>query len=544
MGPASGQHRQPPIPPPRTYPAPATPVADVPPSTVSPAIERFMKQTGQDLPPPVPVAPTMRTAPASASPSMPAQSASAVGAPAGQELEDVLRKLHLETQNARAGEDLEALSARPSPLATDMHLKSAPFDAADFRFPINLATAWSRRCPTAGRRVGPGYRLGRRGRSHAGQGALASRYQLRCRLSAARRRRPRLQQGRLDGPKHQLSLRRCLLTGSSLPPRLSSNPCEARQVLNSRHFDVQSAKNDALLQTADAYFLVHQHRGRYAGSLYCVECGRDLLERVATLSRDLVPRLEVERARNMLADLEQRAVSARQQWRVQPDLTQILRLDPRAVVDPLEQDHLQITLIDPARPLESLMTVAIENRPEIAARRACHQGGRGRHPPREGRMLLPTVYLTGYKKLPAACCCKGGFSRLGPNSSLNQWAGPTMSVVSSCGNLKASASATCRGSRASGASNRRRSPTSSGRRTWSRPMSTDRCRACSRPRRGFNRPIVRSAHGIITFNGQLEGLGQIKRFANTLILINRPQEAVYALQQLNRAFGDYFQHGG
>ena len=87
-------------------------------------------------------------------------------------------------------------------------------------------------------------------------------------------------------------------------------------MLNSTQFGVQAAKNDALLQTADAYFLVHQHRGRYCGALYCVERGRALLEQVATLSRDLVPPVEVDRARNMLADLEQRAVSARQQWRV------------------------------------------------------------------------------------------------------------------------------------------------------------------------------------------------------------------------------------
>ena len=35
-------------------------------------------------------------------------------------------------------------------------------------------------------------------------------------------------------------------------------PLVARQVLNARHWDVQSAKNDALIQTADAYFRVHQ----------------------------------------------------------------------------------------------------------------------------------------------------------------------------------------------------------------------------------------------------------------------------------------------
>ena len=66
-------------------------------------------------------------------------------------------------------------------------------------------------------------------------------------------------------------------------------PLAARQVLNSRHWDVQSAKNDALLQTADAYFRVHQYRGMYAGDLYCVERGHDLVDRIAQLSKELVP---------------------------------------------------------------------------------------------------------------------------------------------------------------------------------------------------------------------------------------------------------------
>src|SRR4051794_25550457 len=54
-------------------------------------------------------------------------------------------------------------------------------------------------------------------------------------------------------------------------------PLAARRVLDSRQFDVQAAKNDALLQTADAYFEVHRARGMYAGSLYAVGRGRDLV---------------------------------------------------------------------------------------------------------------------------------------------------------------------------------------------------------------------------------------------------------------------------
>ena len=127
-------------------------------------------------------------------------------------------------------------------------------------------------------------------------------------------------------------------------------PLAARQGLNARHWDIQTAKNDALMQTAMAYFTVHQSRGQYAGALYCIERGHDLVERIAQLSKDLVPRVEVDRARNLVADLEQQAVQARQEWRVQSaNLTQVLRLDPRSVVVPLEHDHLQITLIEPGR---------------------------------------------------------------------------------------------------------------------------------------------------------------------------------------------------
>ena len=66
-------------------------------------------------------------------------------------------------------------------------------------------------------------------------------------------------------------------------------PLVKRQMLNSRQADIQTAKNDAALMTATTYFDVHQHRGMYAGALYCVERGRDLVERIASLSNELVP---------------------------------------------------------------------------------------------------------------------------------------------------------------------------------------------------------------------------------------------------------------
>ncbi len=89
-------------------------------------------------------------------------------------------------------------------------------------------------------------------------------------------------------------------------------PLVQRQILNAKQWDIQTAKNDALLMTATAYFNVHQYRGMYAGALYCVARGHDLVERIAHLSGELIPTVEVDRARNMVADLEQEAISARE----------------------------------------------------------------------------------------------------------------------------------------------------------------------------------------------------------------------------------------
>ena len=45
---------------------------------------------------------------------------------------------------------------------------------------------------------------------------------------------------------------------------------------------------------------------------------------------------------------------------------------------------------------------------------------------------------------------------------------------------------------------------------------------------------------IITFNGNYEGLRHTTRFGNVLVLVNRPQEVVFALQLLKLALDEYF----
>jgi outer membrane protein TolC len=317
-------------------------------------------------------------------------------------------------------------------------------------------------------------------------------------------------------------------------------PLVARQVLNARNWDIQSAKNDALRETADAYFQVHQHRGIYASTLYTVARGRDLVDKIAALGRDLVPPYEVDRARNMVADLEQHSASSRQQWRVSSArLTKVLRLDPRAVVEPLEHDHLQITLIDPGRSLEDLMPIALANRPEIASRSALIEAAEFGIRREKARPLIPSILLNGFNN-PAGMLIQAGLFGLGPNGSLNQWTGRDDVSVQfvwqfenfGLGNLARIKSQRGQESRAI--------------RDYydiQDKVAEDVNQALARlqlaaPRVSQAERALRT--GIVTFNGSAEALQQTSRFGDVLVLISRPQEAIYALELLQRAFDEYF----
>jgi outer membrane protein TolC len=317
-------------------------------------------------------------------------------------------------------------------------------------------------------------------------------------------------------------------------------PRVARQVLTSHQANIQSAKNDALFMTADAYFRVHQFRGKYAGALYCVERARELVDQIASLSDELVSGYEVDRARTMLADIEQLATSARQEWRVwSAKLTQVLRLNPLAVVVPLEHDHLQLTLIDPAQPLHEIQRVALANRPEVASRRALVQAAEERIRREKLRPLLPIVVFNGFQN-PGGMMMQGGIFGLGPNSSLNQWTGRgdlSLQLVwqfdaIGIGNLarikeqrgeqsdsfvqlyrtqdKVAAEVTAAYANVQSAT--------------ARVSQADRSLRAS----------------LIAYNGNVEGLRHTTRFGDTLVLVYRPQEAVYALRLLKISFDEYF----
>jgi outer membrane protein TolC len=242
----------------------------------------------------------------------------------------------------------------------------------------------------------------------------------------------------------------------------------------------------------------------------------------------------------MVADLEQQATSAREAWRVHSaDLTQVLRLDPRTVVVPQEHDHLQITLIDPAEPLDALIRIAVANRPELASYRALVQAAEARVRREKMRPLLPIVQINGFQS-SGGMLIQAGIFGTGPNSSLNQWSGRVDTSFQLIWQLEAF-----------GIGNMARIRRQRGEQSEAiidLRDSQDKVAAdvneaqaqlqSAAARVGQADRALRTA--IITFDGNYEGLQQTKRFGDVLVLVFRPQEAVSALEHLKSSFDHYF----
>jgi hypothetical protein len=316
-------------------------------------------------------------------------------------------------------------------------------------------------------------------------------------------------------------------------------PLYQRQRLNAQRWNIQRGKNDALRDTARAYFEVHRHRGKYAGALHCVEQGRALEQAIAALSKDLVPRVEVDRARNVLADLEQHAVSARQYWRrASADLTRVLRLGPRAVVEPLEQDHLQITLIDPARSLDDLISIGLTNRPELAEHQALVQATLVAIRREKLRPFIPSLLINGFQT-PYELIEVGVYGE-GKGGKMNLWSyrnDISTQVLWQASNLGLGNLAMIKEQRAGQSQALVRLF------AVQDEVAADVTRAQADLQAAAARVVqaeqeLRSA--IANFRGNLEGLKQTSRFGNVLIEVFRPQEVVAALQLLQRGYDHYF----
>jgi outer membrane protein TolC len=317
-------------------------------------------------------------------------------------------------------------------------------------------------------------------------------------------------------------------------------PLASRQDLNAARWDIQTAKNDALLETARAYFNVHKYRGQYAGAVYTVEQGRKLIEAIYSLKRDLVPAVEVDRARNLLAFLEEEAVSARENWRVaSADLTQVLRLDPRAVVEPLEHDHMQLTLINADRSLDDLIPIGLTNRPELASQQALVQAALVRIRQEKMRPALPSIMITGWQT-PGGMTTQAGIFGTGNGGKLNLWSfrdDISTQLVWQLDSLGF-------GNLALIKKRRGEQSKATAELFQLQDMVAAEINQAQANLQSAAARVVQAERslrtGLITFQKNYEGLGQTKRFENVLELIYRPQEVVYALKLLKLAFDEYF----
>ena len=316
-------------------------------------------------------------------------------------------------------------------------------------------------------------------------------------------------------------------------------PLAARQTLNARRWDIQTGKNDALYQTARAYFMVHQRRGQYAAALDVIKRGNELVERISKLSEDLVPKVEVNRARRLLADVEQQAAEQRQEWRISSaGLTRALRLDPRVVVVPREPDHLQISLIDPSRTLDDLIPLGLTNRPELSSQKALVDAVAVRIRREKGRILLPSVMLNGFQTPEELI--QFGAQGIGSGNKINHWGFRDDFSPQVLWQWEGA-----------GLGNRARIKEQRGDQSQQivdffkqqDRVAAEITRAQARLQAASVR-VVQAERGmreaIITYDGNYEGLAQTTRFGNVLIQVYRPQEAVIALADLLISYNEYF----
>jgi outer membrane protein TolC len=320
-------------------------------------------------------------------------------------------------------------------------------------------------------------------------------------------------------------------------------PLAARQELSAREFQLEAARNDAMASVATTYFDVQEARGRLAGNLDATAKALALEKQIRGLAGGqaeggLVPQIEVDRVLALRYDLEQKAAASRAAWQTSSArLNRVLRLNPGAVVVPIEPPQLQVTLIPPGRAVDDLIPVGLLNRPELASQKALVQATLERLRQERVRPLLPSVLLTGGG--PGGAFIGGAFEG-SPNNDPYTGGGRfdlEVAAVWTLDNLGA------------------------GNRALVRQRSAQQQRAllelfdiqdrvaeevvqahaqleAAAVQVGEAEAGVREA--TITLQGTQIGLRETRGAGGLLQLINRPQEAVAALQQLNRAYDLYF----
>ena len=316
-------------------------------------------------------------------------------------------------------------------------------------------------------------------------------------------------------------------------------PLAARQVYRARNYDVQAAKNDALLAVTDAFFSVQQSRGILAGYEDTVAKGRELVERIQSLAQGLAAPIEVQRAQTTLADLEQQTALARQDWRINSaNLTRVLRLNPAAVVIPLEPPHLQVTVVPPDRSVDELIPQGLTSRPELASQQSLVRATVTRLKEEKMRPLIPSLVLQGAAN-PGDTLGAGyyGANITGKDAT---WTGRSdwdFQVVWQLQNLGAGNTGLVRERQGE----ERQAMVELFR--IQDQVAAEIAQAVAQVQAAIAR-IKQAEYGLsaaeVSFEGNLKGVSETIRAGDQLQLVIRPQEVTAALLQLRQAYSNYY----
>jgi outer membrane protein TolC len=318
-------------------------------------------------------------------------------------------------------------------------------------------------------------------------------------------------------------------------------PLAARQQLRAREAALQTARNDSLLAVAQAYFNVQQARGNLGAAQqvnrYIEQAGRTAQEMSAA---GLLPPLEVVRIRAAVSASRLSLQTAREQWRLaSAELVRLLRLDPSAVVEPVEPPHLRVTLVGLDRPLEELLRVGLMNRPELANQQALVQATLERLRQERVRPLVPSVLLRGFST-PVTGTLAGGVFGGGVNDEVRHFGGRLdldLQVLWQLQNLGLGNRALVR---------QRLAENQAALVELLRAqdqVAADIAKALAQAqsaaaRVGEAEAEVRDA--LDSARKNLEGQKQTKTAGKVLVLVVRPLEVIAAVQALGQAYADYY----
>ncbi len=195
-------------------------------------------------------------------------------------------------------------------------------------------------------------------------------------------------------------------------------PLAARRVVAARRADLQTARNDVLLQVSQAFFNLQAARGRLLGVGASIDRGELLVNFARGLAPSLIAPLEINRAQAELQSLRQTQQVAIRDWRVaSAQLSEILLLEPSTLLEPIEPPFLQVTLVPCEQTPEELVPLAVNHRPEIASQRELVGAAEQVLRQETHRPFLPELYIIS--PTTATGQLSAGNLSSGPNGLLN-----------------------------------------------------------------------------------------------------------------------------